>query len=60
MSEPLLTDLLGLRVYETADPATLVDVERNAAIAALDGLIAEKAAGQQLAPVLQFKTCGRR
>jgi hypothetical protein len=60
MSDPLLTDLLSARAYETADPATLAEVARNAAIAELDGMIARKAAGQQPAQVVQLRANSRR
>ena len=60
MSEPSFANLLSVRCYESADPATLAELARNERIAALDRLIAEKADEKQPATVLPLRANGCR
>lgn len=55
MSE-LLARALSARSYESADPATIAEVARNADIAALDRLVTQAAADMRPATVLPLRS----
>lgn len=60
MLDPLLTNVLKTRGYETADPATEAEIKRNDAIASFDRLVAANIADQPSATVLKLRAGGRR
>ncbi|HYZ48012.1 MAG TPA: hypothetical protein VE567_03875 [Sphingomonas sp.] len=60
MPDPLLTNLLRARRYESADPATSVELAQAEAIAELDRLLVEKALSRAAAPVVPLRAGGRR
>jgi len=47
MPDPLIPQALSASRYETADPATVADVESNAAVADLHRVLAERAVEQR-------------
>jgi hypothetical protein len=61
MPVPLNSEALAASRYETVDPATIGEVERNAAIADLQRLVADRAAVLRgTGKVLPMRVGGRR
>lgn len=61
MPDPLNSEALAASRYETADPATIDEVERNAAITDLHRVVADRAAEQRgTGTVLPMRVGARR